>query len=224
MNVSVCIGTFGEPEWEARAREVALPSVEGQDAFEVLIEHEPDGDIASCRNRLAARARGEWLCFLDGDDELHPGYLDAMRRAAPASGKALLTPAVSYTQRRRQRPSRARVWPRVDFRDGNYLVIGTLVQREVFEEVGGFKAWPMYEDYCLWARCWTAGARVVEVPDAIYLANMRIDSRNRGPKRATKLYSHQAIGHSIWPDLYEAPTEEEIERGMLRTGHLRFCG
>ncbi len=199
MNVSVIIGTFGDPAWEGRARKVALPSVEGQEAFEVLIGHEPDGDIASCRNRLAAQASGEWLCFLDADDELHPGYLDAMRSAAPGSGRALLTPAVAYVRQRGRLP-RATMWPVVDLRHGNYLVIGTLVQRAVFEEVGGFRVWPLYEDWCLWQRCWIRGATVVEVPEAVYIANVRFRSRNRSVLRqAERTRIHREIVAANFP-------------------------
>ena len=215
MRTSILVATFGEPIWKRRAERLALPSTVGQGALEVLTHHEPEGTLASARNNAAARAEGDWLCFLDADDALGPRYLEPMEAAlARREGRFLLTPAVSYGKGKAQQ--RARIMPRVDLRHGNYLVIGTLVQREVFEEVGGFKDWPLYEDYDFFARCWIAGAEVVEVPGAVYRASVRVGSRNRAPRRSEKLYWHQAIAHSLWPELWAAPTEREhAERALV---------
>ena len=79
------------------------------------------------------------------------------------------------------------------------MVIGTLVQRAVFEEVGGFREWPIYEDWCLWQRCWLRGAEPVEVPDAHYIARIMPSSRNRGPSRALKLKYHREISQANFP-------------------------
>lgn len=110
----------------------------------------------------------------------------------------LLTPAVEYVARRGQR-KRPMIWPEMDLRLGNWLVIGTLVQRQVFVEVGGFREWPLYEDWCLWQRCWKAGAEPVKVPDAVYVARVRGASRNRQPSRAEKLRIHGEIVAANFP-------------------------
>lgn len=91
------------------------------------------------------------------------------------------------------------IWPEMDLRLGNWLVIGTLVQRQVFVEVGGFREWPLYEDWCLWQRCWKAGAEPVKVPDAVYVARVRGASRNRQPSRAEKLRIHGEIVAANFP-------------------------
>ena len=59
--------------------------------------HDPDGTIASVRNELANTAKGEWLLFLDADDELAPGYLDAMTRAL-GQERAYLTAYLSCSR------------------------------------------------------------------------------------------------------------------------------
>lgn len=171
---------------------------------QVCVVYDEAGTVASLRNELAGMASAEWLCFLDADDELEPGFIAAMTRAAsrlPDDGRFLLTPAVSYTAGD-GRSTRPRVWLRRNLRDGNYLVIGTLIQRDFFLEVGGFREWPMYEDWCLWQRCHRAGARVVEVRDAVYLAHASVNSRNRAPSQEARLEAHHMIRRANYPELY----------------------
>ena len=132
---------------------------------EILIRHDPDGTIASCRNDLAERATGDWLCFLDADDELAPDFLDAMERAEEQEVTAplLLTPS---------RNRKGVFAPEKDIYLSNWLCIGTLVPRDLFLSVGGFQDYPYgFEDWALWVRCVQAGARIVKVPDALYIAH-----------------------------------------------------
>ena len=97
----------------------------------MLDRHEKEGTISSVRNALAVEADSEWLCFLDADDELGPGFIGAMRRALERKVRGdgtppLLTPAVSYVRKGRHQP--ARFLPGDDLSENNYLVVGTLVQ------------------------------------------------------------------------------------------------
>lgn len=183
MSVSILIGTFGEQSWAEAAWSHAYPSA--NDADEVLVRHLPEGTLAQVRNRLAAEATSDWLCFLDADDDLAHGYVDAMTEVFTTLDDEfwLLAPAVSYVRHdlvipgmRVQGlpaiPNKGR-WP-----DMNECVIGTLVARELFLEVGGFRELPSLEDYDLWLRCVKAGARIVHVPGAVYQATVRDRSRN----------------------------------------------
>ena len=189
VNVSVLIATFGEPRWERLAWDRARPSAEMQGAEEILCFHDPEGTLASARNELGRTAKGDWLCFLDADDELAPGYLDAMQRIheqeISSYPSLLLTPAVQYVSTRGQKEP-PKFWAECSLTTGNWMVIGTLVPRQLFLEVGGFEEWPIYEDWALWGRCWKAGARPVRVPDAIYLAH-----RKRGLTRNHALHRRE---------------------------------
>jgi glycosyltransferase involved in cell wall biosynthesis len=171
--VSVVIATYGDIEWLHLARDRAHPSVLIQDECEVVMHHEPDGSRATSLNNGAARTTGEWLLFLDADDEFAPGYVGAMRRALeqnPGDGnrKVLFTPAVQ--QIRKGRPGDPVFFDRgISLRDDNWLVIGTMIHRDLFTEVGGFPDYPHgFEDFALWSKCYRAGASVVKVPDAVY--------------------------------------------------------
>lgn len=191
MNVTVVIATFGDARWAELANARALPSALLQRAdapdTEVLLEH--SDSLCAARNAGARKAAGEWLCFLDADDELAAGYLAAMARAVEAKGYAggrvadgcigacLFVPAVQYVER--GIPQRAQVLnDGRPLRDINRAVIGTLIHAALFHQVGGFANWPIYEDWDLWLRCERAGAELVDVPDAVYRAHRSGGSRN----------------------------------------------
>ena len=182
MNVSILISTYGGDEWAGMALERAFPSANVQGAYEVSSHHQFDGTIASVRNAAAEQATGDWLCFLDADDELAPGYLDAMERALEQEGhdgNLLLTPAVQYV--RKGRPARPLFLDRgKPLSDDNWLVVGTLIERRAFMEVGGFSDYPHgFEDWSLWAKAWQAGAKIVKVPDAVYICHVNPRSKHR---------------------------------------------
>ena len=204
MKVSIIIATYGEERWADLARSRALPSAENQGPCDIVIGHDPDGTLASVRNRLAEKALGNWLCFLDADDQLAPGFLEAMDQARRGE-YALLAPHIAFVLRgMRKMPH----FPdEIPLRDGNWLPIGTLIPKSRFLEVGGFREWPLFEDWDLWAR---AELPIAKVPDALYLAHYSHTSRNRviayEPKRN---YWHQMIGHDLWPDYYDSPSGGE---------------
>lgn len=191
MNVSVLVATFGDQSWSDLAQHHAVPSAQDQDALEVLWYHESAGTLAGVRNRLAGQASGEWLCFVDADDLLGYGYLEAMRAGTPlrvpTEGRyppTLLVPSVQFVRDgycvgEAAVPNRGR-WPEV-----NECVIGTLIQRSLFEQLGGFRdeladgtPLPSLEDYDLFLRAFDAGAELVYVEDAVYCATLRPASRN----------------------------------------------
>lgn len=180
MNCSILICTHGDPGWHDLAWSRAYPSTLEQGAFEVLCEHDDDATLAEIRNRAASLARGDWLCFLDADDELAPGFLAEMGHAMAAldfwNEESLLAPALQRVAGgrcgRAGIPNLGR-WP-----DANECCIGTLLPRWLFGELGGFRELPSLEDYDLFLRAAKAGARIVHVPAAVYRAYARPGSRN----------------------------------------------
>lgn len=195
MDVTVVVGTFGDASWSDLAVERAVPSV----PQDVPVIHTHAATLHDARNAGLARVESEWVCHLDADDELEPGYFDAM-----ASGTAdLRGPSVRYVK-----PNRTG-WPQLprvaghDHRctaecltDGNWLVIGTLVRTELARQVGGWRDFSWSEDWDLWLRCYQAGATVEPITKAVYRAHMRPDSRNRAPQRHERLAAHNAIARA----------------------------
>ena len=181
MSVSVLIGTYGYEDWRELAWSRAYPSARDQ-TEDVHCFHDPEGTIASVRNELGETAKGEWLCFLDADDELAPGYLDAMGRALEGKTAAplLLTPAVQQIRKGKEAGPPFFFDRGIPLSEDNWLVVGTLIRRDLFLEVGGFSDYPHgFEDWSLWAKAWKAGAKIVKVPDAVYRYHVNPQSKHR---------------------------------------------
>jgi len=221
VKISCLVAAYGEPRWQQLAMERARPSAASQGFDEVITHYERDATLATVRNEAAAQAKGDWLLFLDADDELELGFGDAMRAAAVGhDAYTLFTPSVRYQRPGRSQPH-TRIWPRMDIRRGNWLIIGTLISKRVFKEVGGFREYGWSEDWALFAGAINLGCEVVEVPGAVYRAWVNLKSRNRSAHRLEMLYWHAAIGHDLWPDIYESPTVEEHHLRRLTTSHVR---
>lgn len=200
MDVTVVVGTYGEEHWAELARERAVPSVTCE-AIHVHAE-----TLARARNRGLEQVETEHVVFLDADDELGSGYFDAMD-----TGSAdLRVPAVEYVRgSRRHRP----IMPRVAghqhacsaecLPEGNWMVIGTLAKADLVREVGGFREFEWSEDWDLWLRCYLAGANIEAIPEAIYRAYVRRDSRNRAPGRDVRDRVHWEIHRANFPEEYQ---------------------
>jgi glycosyltransferase involved in cell wall biosynthesis len=196
MRVSVIIATYGDRWWEELALERAFPSAHDQGAHEIIVGHDTHLTIGPVRNVLAEKATGDWLCFLDADDELAPGYLDAM--AAVGGENVLLTPAVSKV--RKGRRSHPTFYPEVPLWQANWLIVGTLLRRDLFKAVGGFNDEPHgFEDWTLWAKCAKAGARVVKVPKAVYIQHVNPQSKHRlgWRDRRWQVETHQRVEREL---------------------------
>lgn len=196
MDVTVAVATYGSRTWMDLADERAIPSAESQGVPVVYVH----GDtLHEARNEALDKVNTEFVCFLDADDELERNYFTYMDKASAD----LRAPAVRYVKENRP------AWPRVPrvaghshrctadcLTYGNWLVIGTVAPTQMVHEVGGFRDFEWSEDYDLWVRCWQAGATVEAVPEAVYRAHVRPDSRNRAPDRLTRLGVHQAIARA----------------------------
>lgn len=191
MDLTVCVGTYGDPDWIERAA-VAARSCAGQ--APVIQVH--GKTLAHARNAAVLACDSEWIVTLDADDELEPGYVEALS----GSSADLRAPSVRYVKEGR---SQAPYVPRVAGHkhectgeclvDGNWCVVGTMIRRDLLLEVGGWREFDCYEDWDLVLRCWQAGASVEAIPEAVYRAHVRRDSRNRAPSMEEKNAVHREI-------------------------------
>lgn len=218
--ITCIVASHGAPSWKELGKR-AVASAQDQGFDEVMHVHIADATLAQARNRGAELAKSPWLLFLDADDELEPGYGDAMRAALTEDPCVLYTPAVIY-QRNSVRPA-PKIWPRMDFKTGNWCVIGTLISKMVFMGVGGFREYELYEDYALWAMAEKQFmVHVVEVPAAVYVAHYARKSRNRAPSLRERVYWHQKIGNDVWPEHFDDLLADEDATHQLATSTLRF--
>jgi len=191
MDISVVVGTFGEASWAELARARAIPSAVAAGPTEVIHEHAET--LAAARNAGAARASTEWLCFLDADDELEPGFLPAI---AAASGD-LRAPAVRYVVPGEPDPAPL-VFADRDIAQINPCVIGTPIRRELFHAAGGFEEWRAWEDWALFRRAWLLGATIEHVPAAVYLVTVNPAGRNSTVDRPNELHREILQAHRAW--------------------------
>lgn len=191
--ITVCIGTYGDHgHWSALAAR-AMASVERQTVRPDNVRWFHGTKLHEARNCAAHGEQAEWLCFLDADDELDERYLEAMY--ATVSGldePALVQPATLGVYPDGREDAAAVLIPAKPLFDGNYMVIGTLVRRDQFQRLGGFREWPCYEDWDLWIRCWLDGAKLLSCPNAIYRVHVNEVSRNNCD-RAQQIAVYNAI-------------------------------
>lgn len=204
VDVTVVVGTFGDRSWVDLAERRAIPSASALGA--PVVHSHSDCCLDHARNAGLAQVDTEWVIFLDADDELAPGYLDAMG-AAWADVRA---PAVTYISNPTSKVRRFARVPRVSgharnhtcrgscLPDGNWVVIGAMARTDHVRRVGGFKDWPVYEDWCLWLRMFLAGSTFEPVPAAVYRAYARPDSRNRAGDAEARVATHWAIHAAIY--------------------------
>jgi len=206
--ISIVITTYGGDHWPEIARQRAYPSAMEQNAYEVIVHHERSLPIGPARNRAALRTSGEWLLFLDADDDLDPDYCSMMTDAICSAERpepALLQPAVCYY--RKGRPGPTYLIPEKDLSTDNFLVIGTVLRRRLFMDVGGFNDYPHgFEDWSLWAKCWRAGAKVFPVPRAVYNAHINPQSEHRKMWRNRKwqVETHMRVQSELFPEIVDA--------------------
>jgi glycosyltransferase involved in cell wall biosynthesis len=201
LDVVIAVSTYGSDWWRDLARTRAIPSARRQ-GVEVIHSH--GATLAEARNESVERAGDtEWIVHLDADDELEPGFLDAMAVAAEG-GADVLAPSVHYV--RPGSVSRG-VMPKVYghthhcvgecLPEGNWLVVGSMVRVALVRAVGGWRDWTVYEDWDLWLRCWLGGGKVEAAPDAVYRAHVRSGSRNRSLTAAARNRIHHKILASV---------------------------
>ena len=171
--------------------------------------------LGAARNAAAARARGEWLLFLDDDNLLFPDAVTRLVRAARFCG-AHCVPAASIRFHGEGDP---RTDPDSHGAPMRFLgaavalnrfanVVGdacALVRREVFEAVGGFTEEYRVglDDLSFFNRLAQAGHRIEPMPDPVYwyrIGATSMKSRNRSAEAG-----HMRV---IAPHLAGLPAEE----------------
>lgn len=127
---------------------------------------------AYARNVGANAATGDMILFVDADDEVAPGYLDAMAAAlrrhefvsAAFDSESLNASWVGGTRRKFQVTGLSDTFGFLPFAGGG----GLGIRREVFDRVGGFDAtyWRSGEDIDFCWRVQLSGAELHFVPEA----------------------------------------------------------
>lgn len=132
----------------------------------VRLVSQANGGVSRARNAGVAAARGEWVAFLDADDEYEPAFLETAVRfiEAHADARLSLVGANYYIGDRSRVAVTGRATGIHDFFDlfrhqsspNNSST--TMVNRRTFLAVGGFpEGVRQFEDWICWARLALAG-------------------------------------------------------------------
>lgn len=187
-DVTIIVATFGDPSWRTIAAERAIPSA-GPQAPTIAVH---GNSIAEARNTGAVLAQTEWLIFLDADDELAPGYVDAML----AAGGDLRAPELHLI-----RAIDSIEVPDLASRDMavmNQCPIGTMIRRQRLFDVGGFWEERAWEDWSLFRRCWLDDDVIVHVPGAVYRSFVGRTGRNSTVTDPKSLHREIIASHDRW--------------------------
>jgi hypothetical protein len=115
----------------------------------------------------------DWIAFVDDDDLLLPGHLERLAAAASTSDIVYSRchidgPAVPW----RVQPFDAQL-----LQHANYIPVTVLMRRSLFVDLKGFRDLNRDEDWDLWKRAASAGARFHFVDEATWVYRMRAESR-----------------------------------------------
>jgi glycosyltransferase involved in cell wall biosynthesis len=203
----------------------------------VIAAHEQPGP-AYARNVGAAQSQARWLAFVDADDEIAPGWIDAMFAALDAhafvAGRfeptRLNTPAVLRSRPLQQDRGLqdSGIGPRLPHAGAGNMGI----HRNVFQAVGGFDVdLGCLEDTDFCWRVQLAGVPLVFWPDAVVHVRLRStirrmwgQGRNYGAATAELEHRYAGVTRAALPpggSPVEPAADDAAERGGTLLGLLR---
>ena len=249
MDVSVVIPVYGQ----AREAERAVRSVLAQTlpAREVLLVddgspggppaatdprvtrlQQPHAGVSVARNHGAERAQGDWIAFLDADDEWHPTFLEATTAVARRSPEVVAVfTNTTFVERGRpllkRVPLRGDVVPdyfRVLLANGGHGMCSSslLVRRRALLECGGFPPGVHHgEDIDTWARlAWSGPIGYVPRCLAWYHADAEVRA-TRPPPCAVRPVPFFLETYRAWSEGLRIPPS--LRRSSRAFANLVWC-
>ena len=207
--VSVVIPTYNCAEWlESALRSVVNQTVpveeilvvddgSGDNTREVLAPwiksgsihyiHQENRGLPGARNTGARAARGEYVAFLDADDELTPNAIQRMRDAADSSGASWCLADFLRVRKTHSEVQMTSV-PKGDLfyeiLEYNFVRYGMFFRKSELIDAGLYdESIRMCEDWELNIRMIQQRRPFVHVPEALYLYTQRDGSITTGRKR-----------------------------------------
>jgi glycosyltransferase involved in cell wall biosynthesis len=185
--VDVIVVTYGSEAWRLRGEATA----KAHDAHHFHAERYTS--LGDARNQAIAHVDPQgFICIVDADDQLAPGYIEAMDYAR-LQRDDLGTPALQLGDE----PARC-LEDRDIIHGNNPCPVGTLIHRSMFEEAGRFWGEPAWEDWSLYRRAVLSGACVHFVPGAVYIANSTSNGRNSTVINPRRLRRDIVRSHLDW--------------------------
>lgn len=210
MRVTVVVATCGTDEWK-RLGDEAVADFRDSQTVPVIRVHLPNGTVSEARNAGLAKVMTDYVCFLDADDSLAGSYFGFIPQ------HDVTVTAISYQNR--TAPMIPKVWTHESHRknyhkgncfsecllDGNWVHVGAIIKTSVIKAIGGFKEWPVYEDWALFLELQQNGASFGRSERSVYKASVRATPghRNQSLPIREKNNIHVQIYESITGNKYE---------------------
>lgn len=184
----------------------AIDSLEIQglgNALEIIIQ---DGDVerdsgqSDALNKGFAKAKGEWLFWLNADDVLLPGALNKVKQLVTHNSQLATVNWVAGNQLliddkgKVLKCSVGNAWHDWLYKSSVPHVYGpsAFFRRELFEKVGGFDTSLKYcMDWDLWIRFMQAGAKFVRINDYLWAQRQWAGSKTQRPLTKEELDEQQ---------------------------------
>ena len=183
-----------------------------------------NGGIVHASNDSLAMARGEFVSFLDHDDELYPGALEATAaalRSAPDVDYVYTDEDKLDEDGNRGNPFYKPDWSPERFRYQMYSCHFGTMRRSLVEEVGGFR--PDFEgsqDFDLVFRVTERARRIVHIPEVLY--GWRIIAGSAAGDVNAKPYAWLAGQRAIQSHCDRVGFQAEVTHDMSQPGWYRL--
>jgi GT2 family glycosyltransferase len=182
-----------------------------------LTSHPAPQGIAAATNAAVALGHGEWVAFVDHDDELAPFALEAVVEALAANPEA----DVCYTDEDCIDPDGARSTPQLKpaFSPDHLLstpFLGHLlvVRRSLLDEVGGLRSeFDGSQDYDLMLRATERARSVLHVPVVAY--HWRRTRGSAAGEEEAKPFAHDASRRALEAALARRGIDAAVEAGPV---------
>ncbi len=143
-------------------------------AIQVLSQ--PASGAGAARNRGVAATRAPWIAFLDCDDRWMPDKLSRQRDAV--LGRPGAVAAIGLVRQFFDQGLKRGDKPVPEVLKGT-VTSALLIQRSVFDSVGGFSTDPAVAEFAAWWIRFTAAHPIIAMPDVV-VAERRIHGSNSG--------------------------------------------
>lgn len=188
----------------------ALASLKSQESdcdLEIVIQDgdvEPDSGQSDALNKGFAKARGEWLFWLNADDVLLPGALKKVLDSINNTGKVDWIAGDQLIIDEKGKVLKCSIgngWHDCLYRHAVPHVYGpsSFFRRELFEKVGGFDtSLHVCMDWDLWIQFMKAGAKFRRISDYLWAQRQWQGSKTQRRITGSELASHRAeIGRML---------------------------
>jgi GT2 family glycosyltransferase len=178
---------------------------------------ESNGGIVGNSNAAAGLASGDFLALLDHDDALAPFALHAVVAAlndAPDADFLYSDEDKLDTHGDRVEPNFKPEWSPETLRSRNYICHLTVVKRELFAAVGGFRpGFDGSQDYDLVLRATERARRIVHVPHVLY--HWRMHAHSTAFAKGSKNYAFEAGKRAVAEHLVRLGIDAGVHDGPI---------